>query len=320
VVFGAPYSDPRVDPRYLPAFLAVCEAGTVRAAAPLLHRTQPAVTYQIRRLEEQLGAPLFERVGRRLLLTPSGAALRDFARRTLGELGALAERIAERAPERQRPLRVASVSGFGRYVAFPALCRCLATPGLSGLGLDLVYRTADQVYARLQAGSSDLGLVYTAKSTSRLLIEPLYREELVLVAPRDGAGPGVAGDPARLESYSRTPFVGYEEGDHVFGLWFQAVFGRPPRSLRSLHQVEELEEALELVARGFGVSIVPRDCVRAARGRVRVVRPRARRCHNDVFAVTRPGPAAHPHLERVLARLRRECAPAAGGRRRARTH
>lgn len=308
-MINAVTSDPRVDPRYLPSFLAVCQCGSVRAAASVVHRTQPALSYQIRRLEEQLGAPLFERTGRRLVLTASGEALRDFTERSLGELAGLAERISRRAPERARALRVASVSGFGRYVLFPALCRVLASPAHAAVRIDLAFLTAAEVYARVEGAAADLGVVYTARATSRVRLQPFYREELVLIAPlRRVARFAEPRSWSRLETYTSLPFVTYEEGDHVFGLWFRAVFGHPPQHVAGGHNVQELEEVVELVAAGFGVSILPVDSARhadAAR-RVRIIRPAGVACRNDVYGVTRPGPPAHPELDALVAALRAE--------------
>ena len=98
-----------VDTRYLEAFLAVCQEGTLGRAAIRIHKTQPAISYNIRRLEEALGARLFERSGRRLILTAEGRRLRE-----LGEQYAAAFRSfrqAGRLAAMPESLRIASVSG-----------------------------------------------------------------------------------------------------------------------------------------------------------------------------------------------------------------
>jgi len=296
------------DPRYLPAFIAVCEHGTVSAAAEALHRTQPAVTYQIRQLEAQLGAALFERVGRRIVLTPAGRVLRDFAARMMGELREISSAIAQRQPSRKERLRIASVSGFGRYVLFPRLLGALDAKTFGDLRVELSFPTAEEAYARVEDGSCDVGVVYLPRVSSRLLLEPIFREELVLITPRSlhrtlGVRPAAL---SALATYGEIAFVTYEESDYVFGKWFHAVFRRPPRAVSSTHHVEELEEVVQFVRGGHGVSIVPLDCAaQAARQRhIEIVRPREMRCYNDVFAVTRPRAARAADVAAVLSLFR----------------
>ena len=66
--------------RYLPAFRAVCETGSLRAAAAAMHRTEQAVSYQLKRLEERLGTTLFDRGVGRLVPNARGKRLLDFCR------------------------------------------------------------------------------------------------------------------------------------------------------------------------------------------------------------------------------------------------
>src|SRR6185436_14862258 len=104
-----------VDPRYVGTFVTVCREGSFGRAAAELGRTQPAISHQIRMLEDELGAPLLERGPRRTVPTPLGRRVLDHAERFLGELAAIRDSAQ---PSR---LRIASVSGFGRYVLFPRM-------------------------------------------------------------------------------------------------------------------------------------------------------------------------------------------------------
>lgn len=72
-----------LDPHLLRAFLSVADIGTVNGAAGALHRTQAAVSMQIRRLEDEVGAPLFERSAKGLALTAEGLLLLPYAREIL---------------------------------------------------------------------------------------------------------------------------------------------------------------------------------------------------------------------------------------------
>ncbi|HEU4565271.1 MAG TPA: LysR family transcriptional regulator [Gemmatimonadaceae bacterium] len=302
------------DTRFLRAFYAVCTEGSFGKAAARLNCTQPAVSYQVRVLERDVGAPLFERGGRRAVLTPAGRRLLEFCRRYFAEYSQLAAELARGAPARAEPLRIAAVSGFGRYVLFPALAPMLApSAGAPPVRLDLRFRTAVEVLRQVEEGEVELGVVYLPKLSNHLAFRPLRDEELVLIASPSFARRELAGrDLARLASYEALPFVTYLEGDYVFGKWFDASFGAQPARTSSVHHFDELEEVVAAVALGSGVSVVPLDSVRAevARRRVRVIRPvDGRRCINQVFAVTRAGAFVRSEIEVVLASLARPARP-----------
>lgn len=103
----------------LAAFRAVCAEGGFTAAAARLRCTQPAVSYQIQKLEERLGVRLLERGGRAIVLTAEGRRVLQFADAVFEELARV--RAECRAGERLEPLRLGSASGFGRYVLMPAV-------------------------------------------------------------------------------------------------------------------------------------------------------------------------------------------------------
>ncbi|MBX3249482.1 MAG: LysR family transcriptional regulator, partial [Myxococcales bacterium] len=108
---------------WLPAFLAIAEAGSAVAAARQLHLTPAAVSRTLRLLEDALQAPLFERVGRGLVLNEAGERLREATRRARFDLErGLADALVE--PGRRGfagPLRVASLGVLTRELVLPAL-------------------------------------------------------------------------------------------------------------------------------------------------------------------------------------------------------
>jgi DNA-binding transcriptional LysR family regulator len=273
----------------------VVEQGTFGAAADHLGVTQPAVSYRIARLEEEMGTPLFERAGRRMVLTVSGRALQELAARQMAELEALRGRLSDAPVPSGEPLRIASVSGFGRYVLFPVL----ASPAFRDLRMELLYHTAEEVFRRVEAAEAELGVVYLPKVSSYLDVRELCREELALIAPADGPPEEPPRTPDDLEPL---PFVTYVESGYVFGTWFEHHFGRRPARIRTAHHFEELEEVVEMVALGQGLSVVPLDCAGAAldRGRVRVMKPAGPPCLNAVHAVTRSGAFVRDEVRDVL--------------------
>lgn len=263
--------------RYLPAFRAVCETGSLRAAAQSLHRTEQAVSYQLRRLEERLGMPLFVRQAGRLVPNARGLRLLEFCRDMHRDWSRVRETLD--AATGEAPLRVAAVSGFGRYVLLP-----LFRDGpLAGVPLRMHYPTAPEVARSVAAGQADLGFVHCPQPHGRLAQDVVAQEEIVAIGP-PGTVPGEPGD------VHARPFVTYDESDYVFATWFAQVCatGMPP--LCSTAHFEELEEVLAWVAAGRGISIVPADCARAAagRGEIAVRQWPGRRCVNPVHVLRDP--------------------------------
>jgi DNA-binding transcriptional LysR family regulator len=111
-----------LDLRRLRAFVTVADCGTVVRAARLLHITQPALSRQIRGLEQELGFQLFERVGRRLMVTPRGEQFLGECRGLLANARTLAERAQALRRGDIRVLRVAA-SGATIGGAFPTFLR-----------------------------------------------------------------------------------------------------------------------------------------------------------------------------------------------------
>ncbi|ALF89403.1 MULTISPECIES: LysR family transcriptional regulator [Ralstonia solanacearum species complex] len=293
--------------RYLHSFLTVANEGSFVRAADRLAVSQPALSYQMRQLEQWLGVPLFERAGRKLVLTRAGASVRAWCRDAFAGLDEL--RAALHSGETECvSLKLASGAGFGRYVLMPALLDPAPesdAPLLDDVRLELAFGSDDEVFAHVESGRADLGFVYTPRTSRLFQHHAVYTEEFVLAcgaqALRErGAAPRTLADCAAL------PFVTYDESDAVYGLWFQALFRRMPETTVSAHHVSELEEVATLVAAGMGWSVLPLHAIRdaVASARLQVVRPvSARRCRNTVFAVRRTSSFPSEAQDRLLVRL-----------------
>lgn len=268
-----------LDPRYMQAFYEVARARSFSRAAELLHKTQPTISYQIRQLEQQLSTRLFDRSTKTLVRTAAGDRLFELCDRFFGEL-------AQLATAKPPPLRIASVSAFGRYVLFPILQR-LDQP------YSLHFPSADAVLASLHAGTIDLGFVYRPLASNRLHVTPVGDEELVVIAP-----PRTRALPRAVDDFAAIPFITYDEHEYVFGRWFEAVFRRQPSSLATANHFEELEEVVASVAGGQGWSIIPASAAR----HTRVLRHPRHRVTNTIYAITRA--LAHPAAASIISTLR----------------
>ena len=284
-----------VELRYLHAFRAVCEGGSLRAAAAALHRTEQAVSYQLRKLEEALGMPLFHRGQGALVPNAAGERLLVFCRDMGRDLAKLHEAMRD---EPAQPLRIAAVSGFGRYELLP-----LFREGpLADVPIRMSFPTAEEVVRQVETGASDLGFVHLMLPHGALRLLAVGTEEATLIAPASAALPSVDAD-----TLARADYVTYDESDYVFATWFTQVLGEKPARLRSVAHFEELEEVLDWVAAGRGLSIVPRACAREAeaRGEVIAVERPGKTCRNTIYAVMDPA-RTHPAAQRTLDVVRQQ--------------
>lgn len=239
----------------LRAFLLAATAGSFTAAARELGITQPTISELVRKLEDEVGLPLFVRAGRRLALTAAGEELLPWARRVVE--GADGARQALRA---LRGLE-GGVASFGvlRNAPFYFLSDLVerfhaARPNVR---IRLVGQNSVEVADAVRVGDLEAGLVVLPIPADGLDVRPLFRDE-VLWASLD---PARTSRPVTIEQAASAALILY---DAHYG-WTDPT--RRQLADRALAagvrlqpeiEVENVESALALVARGLGDTIVSR--------------------------------------------------------------
>lgn len=167
-----------LDSRRLETFRAVAMAGRISEAARRLNLSQPAVTAQMRQLEEAAGRPLFTRHPHGVQLTPAGRGLLEVANRLHGLLEEAASRLA--APEQASgPLRLCASTTLAAYVLPPLLAAFAKAERPASLTLEAA--NTDQVLAWVREGRFPLGLVEGLRRAPGLRLEPFLQDELLPV-------------------------------------------------------------------------------------------------------------------------------------------
>ncbi|GHJ32712.1 LysR family transcriptional regulator [Streptomyces hygroscopicus subsp. sporocinereus] len=241
-----------MDVKQLKAIVTVAEVGSVTRAAELLHLVQPAVTRQIRTLEQELGVPLFERTAQGMRPTGAGAIMVDRARRALGEL----ERA--RAEVRPAPGAVAGIVTIGLLESTSDL---LAEPLVSaiahhhpGVRLRLMTAYSGHLQQWLDDGDLDLTLLYNLDSTPSLSARPLVRERLWAVAP---ASAGLCVDrPVPFAEVAGHPLVMPASG-HALRSLIDAAAVRAGVDLEVVVQTNSMRLQKRLVLAGQGWTVLP---------------------------------------------------------------
>ncbi len=172
----------------LRCFCAVVEHGSFRAAAQYLHRSQPAVSQQLKALENEQGHTLIDR--KQGAATPLGQLLYERARRILLSVESLSCEVADFEEGVGRELRVGTSDTTALYV-LPERVRQFAELHPE-TRLVLVHRGSDAIAEQVLSGSLDLGIVTLPQRQAELEAEQLFEEQLVLVMPEGHALAGGA--------------------------------------------------------------------------------------------------------------------------------
>jgi len=174
-----------MDPSLIPALhdaITVARLGSVALAAERLHKTPSAVSQQLRRIGEALGAPLFERRGRGLVLSPVGQQALPAITRLFDEADAAFGVLGDLAGTGVSLLRMAASDYIGRALLVPVLRR-LASAG-APLHFEITTVHSEGALGRLERGEVDLAIVSGAGERPALASRTLLEQRFVWLMPR----------------------------------------------------------------------------------------------------------------------------------------
>ena len=223
-------------------------------AAEELNVAQPSVSQQIRKLEAELGAPLFHRMKRHVALTEAGKTFLPHARAVLQRVEEARLEVQELSGLRRGTLAVGTTPSVGTYL----LPRALAAFSRRHPGIALAFREAGSrtLLNLLEAGELDMAVVIQPIRHPALETLSLLEEELLLAVPRQH--PLASGKRrVRLAQLREEPFVLLREGaydlrDQTLSACRRAGF-EPTVALDG----GEMDSMLRFVAAGIGVAILP---------------------------------------------------------------
>lgn len=168
-----------MDIRQLEIIRTVADSGSFTAASKILHVSQSAVSRQVLLLEDQLGEPLFLRLGRKVKLTAAGTALLGLSRRVLADVRETTAAILDQHQALAGSLHLGGGMTVCLHV-FPALLKEFRRRH-PGVELKLTAGTTPQLLERLRGGVLDTALLTLPVDASDLVQVPVMREELLLV-------------------------------------------------------------------------------------------------------------------------------------------
>jgi DNA-binding transcriptional LysR family regulator len=246
--------------RHIRSFLSIAETLHFGRTAELIHISQPALSLQIRALEEDVGVRLFERNRRKTTLTAAGAAFRDDAATALSQFEQAIRRARLAASGKLGLLRIGFVSTAGTEIV-PNIVRQFrkSNPEVEFSLRNIL--TAEQVQM-LESGSLDVGFLrLPIGGHSALDVVTVHRERFVLVVP--SSHKLAERKRVRLREVVGEDFVMYERTyapgfhDLIYGIF------RDARIAPNVSQTAvEIPMLISLVASGMGISILPASTVK----------------------------------------------------------
>ncbi len=249
-----------MDLRRLRYFVAVAEESSFSRAAQRLHIAQPPLSTQIKRLEEELGVPLFKRTGRGVRITEAGELLLEEAQRILVQVDQTIRVVQGVGSGEVGRLTLGFVPSASNE-ALPPILRAFGNR-FPEIELFLREMRPDRVVQSLHDGQIDIGFVYLPLDDESLNIEYVSHEPLVLALP--DTHPLASESQIELQAVAEEPFILPMRYQLMPGLYGQVTdacrqAGFVPKAVQK--DVWLMQTIVGLVAGGTGVALVP-ACLR----------------------------------------------------------
>jgi len=238
----------------LRVFLAVAEERSFSRAAAKVHRTQPAVSQAVRRLESDLGEQLFDRTSKSGTLTDAGRVLQNYGQR-LVRLAGETESVMRELRDLRRGRVLIGANEAAIHTLLPLMARFRRR--VPDIAIDVRRVPARQIAVEVQQGSLDFGALTFRPSETGLLEVAVGSDELVLLVPP--SHPLASRRQVTMEEVGSEPVVAHNDPsparERVLRLFEEHRI--PLQMMIALPSLDGIKRAVELK---LGVALLPRLC------------------------------------------------------------
>jgi DNA-binding transcriptional LysR family regulator len=250
----------RVTLGQLKAFEAVARLGSFSGAARELFVTQPAISKKVRMLQEEVGLPLLEQIGKRIFLTEAGRELLAVSTDWLETWGRFEQKIADLKGLKQGRLRIAVVTTSKYFMPRVLGPFCARYPGVD-VSMEVVNR--DRLLERLSRNEDDLYVMGVPPEDWEIQSEPLIENPLVVVGP--GSHPMNGRSQIPFSELGGEVFIMREQGSGT-RITVERIFRERGTPLRVKMELGSNEAIKQAVAGGLGLSVLSRSALNASGG------------------------------------------------------
>jgi DNA-binding transcriptional LysR family regulator len=255
----------RVTLGQLKAFEAVARLGSFSAAASELFVTQPAISKKVRLLQDEIGMPLIEHVGKRIYLTDAGELLLGVCKDWLSTWSRFEQSVADLQGLKQGRLAIAVVTTSKYFMPRVLGPFCAAYPGID-VAMEVVNR--DRLLERLARNEDDLYIMGVPPDDLDIDSDPLISNPLIVVAP--STHPLAKRRRIRFEELADQTFLMREKGSGT-RITVERVFREKQVPLNVQMELGSNEAIKQAVAGGLGLAIMSRHAINALTGSDHIV-------------------------------------------------
>jgi len=258
-----------MDLMQLEMFVATAEARGVQRAAERVFRTQPAVSMALRKLEEEIGAPLFDRSNRGFVLTATGELLFASAKRLLSLRDEALSEIRELHSLERGRVRIGANESAGNYL-LPRLIQAFRQK-YPNVRIDVSRQNSRQLIHDLRENAVDLSLISFLPEEKDIEALPVMSDELILIASPEH--PVAKRKSLRISDLGNEAFIAHTVTSASRHKVVEA-FRASNTTLQIVMEVAMIETIKKLIAMKLGIGFVPEMCVRDEIDRGELVRVR----------------------------------------------
>lgn len=240
--------------RRLSVFYSVARLLSFTKAAESLHMTQPAVTFQVRQLEEHFNTRLFDRTHNRISLTEAGKRVSEYAERIFQLYGELENSVRELTGDISGVLILGASTTIAEYM-LPSLLGDFKAK-YPDVNLRLKVSNSDGIVSMVEQNIIDLGIVEAPVSNKNLAVDVCRTDRLVAITPP--GHPLAKADKIPLTAIVDYPYVCREEGSGTREVILDCLreAGIEPSQLNIIMELGSLEALKGAVEAGIGISVV----------------------------------------------------------------
>ena len=266
-----------MDVRQLRYFVEVVQAKSFTKAAERVRVAQPALGFQVRKLEEELGSKLLVRHSRGVRTTEAGDALLKHAHAILRQIELARQEVIDLAGPPRGPLALGVTPTASALLSTRIVQQCSAA--FPGIALNLVEGLSEDVMKWLDEGRIDLGFTYNPTAIKGIEARALLIEDLYYISPLDDRIDGA--EKIALAKLRNRPLI-LPSKPHGTRMLVEQAAEQRDIEIRVSCEVDSVATVRELVEAGVGATILPigavLDALRAGRLQaVRIARPRISR-------------------------------------------
>lgn len=245
--------------RRLQVFHTVARLLSFTKAAESLHMTQPAVTFQVRQLEEYFNTRLFDRTHNRISLTEAGQRVYEYADRIFALYAEMENSVRDLTGEVSGVLLLGASTTIAEYM-LPALLGDFKAK-YPEVSIRLQVANTDGIVSMVENNVIDLGVVEAPVNNKNLVVENCRMDKMVLIVPPGHELANKKSVP--IKDLTKFPYICREEGSGTREVMLEAVTaaGCNPQDLNIVMELGSPEAVKGAVEAGMGISILSRATI-----------------------------------------------------------